>query len=145
TEHAEVPRIVLRDRPAKSLGNAVQRFIPGGDAMPAIFAHERLSQAALDWSWHRFTAPVSPGWERGSSCLAPAVHLPDSVKKGKSPSQEGLTCIYFGPPKKQAFLPRAVFIAFVAKAIFQISPLEEAPHEEVRFLPLVALDHLGCG
>jgi len=48
TEHAEVPGVFLRDRPAESLGDTIQGFIPGGRAMPAIFAYQRLRQAALD-------------------------------------------------------------------------------------------------
>src|SRR5215813_8072595 len=59
TEHAEVPRVFLRDRPAESLRHTIQCFIPGGGAMPAVLAHQWLSQTALDWGCHRFSKTVS--------------------------------------------------------------------------------------
>ncbi len=46
TEHAECPRIMLGDGLAEGQDHAVQGLVPGSRTMRAIFADERLSQAA---------------------------------------------------------------------------------------------------
>ena len=47
TEHAKVPRIVLRDRLAERGGDALQCFIPSGGTMRTVVSHQRLSQTGF--------------------------------------------------------------------------------------------------
>ena len=47
TEHAKIPRIVLRNGFAERHGDAFQGFIPGGWTMRTVLAHQRLRQAWL--------------------------------------------------------------------------------------------------
>ena len=47
TEHAKVPRIVLRDGLAERRSDAVHGFIPGSGTMRTVLAHQRLGQAGF--------------------------------------------------------------------------------------------------
>jgi hypothetical protein len=52
TEHAKIPRIVLRDRPAERSNDAVQGFIPRSGTMRTVLPHQRLGQSGLHRSRH---------------------------------------------------------------------------------------------
>src|ERR1700739_4610169 len=54
-EHSEIPRIIFCNGSLKSSGNPVQRFIPSGRTMPAIFADQRLSKARFHQFKHKTT------------------------------------------------------------------------------------------
>jgi len=47
TEHAEVPRILLRDRLLERRRDEAQGFVPTGRTMRSVVAHQRLGQTAL--------------------------------------------------------------------------------------------------
>jgi hypothetical protein len=47
TEHAKVPRIVLRDRLVERRSDPVHGLIPGSGTMGTVLAHQRLGQTSL--------------------------------------------------------------------------------------------------
>ena len=49
-EHSEIPRIIFCNRSLEGSSNPVQRFVPRGRTMAAVFADQRLGKA----TFHRF-------------------------------------------------------------------------------------------